>query len=55
MDNPFFKNHGPFKFSELIYLLNSNETKVEIDKEITDINDLVSAKEGEITFFHNKK
>ena len=55
MDNPFFKNHGPFKFSKLISLLNSNETKIEIDKEITDINDLVSAKKGEITFFHSKK
>ena len=55
MDNPFFKNHGPFKFSKLISLVNSNETKVKIDKEITDINDLVSAKEGEITFFHSKK
>ena len=55
MDNPFFKNHGPFKFSELISLVNSNETKIDIDKEITGINDLVSAKEGEITFYHSKK
>ena len=55
MVNPFFKNHGPYRFSEIISLVNSSKTKIEIDKEITDINDLVSAKEGEITFFHSKK
>ena len=55
MDNPFFKNHGPFNISELISLVNSNETKIQIDKEIININDLNSAKEGEITFFHSKK
>ena len=55
MVNPFFKNHGPYRFSEIISLVNSSETKIEIDKEITNINDLVSAKEGEITFFHSKK
>ena len=54
MFNPFFKNHGPFKISELISLINCKE-KINIDKEITNINDLNSANNSEITFFHSKK
>ncbi len=54
MFNPFFKNHGPFKISELISLIDSKE-KINIDKEITDINDLNSANNSELTFFHSKK
>ena len=55
MVNPFFKNHGPFKISELISLINSKEPEINIDKEITDINDLNSAINSEVTFFHSKK
>ena len=54
MVNPFFKNHGPFKISELISLIDCKE-KINIDKEITDINDLNSANNNELTFFHSKK
>ena len=54
MFNPFFKNHGPFKISELISLIDCKE-KINIDKEITDINDLNSANNSELTFFHSKK
>ena len=54
MFNPFFKNHGPFKISELISLIDCKK-KINIDKEITDINDLNSANNSELTFFHSKK
>ena len=55
MPNPFFKNHGPFKISEIAKTLNLSIEKLEKDIEIHDINDLVSSKENEITFFHSKK
>ena len=54
MFNPFFKNHGPFKISELISLIDCKK-KINLDKEITDINDLNSANNSELTFFHSKK
>ena len=55
MDNPFFKNNGPFKFNEILKDLN-----LEIDEKnrrfnIIDIKDLQNSKINEITFFHSKK
>ena len=55
MPNPFFKNHGPLKISDLIKLLNLNIENLNHDKEILDIKDLISSTENDITFFHSKK
>ena len=55
MSNPFFKNHGPIKISEIIKLLNININDQYKDQEIQDIKDLSSSNNNEITFFHSKK
>ena len=55
MSNPFFKNHGPIKISEIIKLLNININDQYKDQEIKDIKDLSSSNKNEITFFHSKK
>ena len=55
MSNPFFKNNGPFKITEIIKFL---DVKVKISNQnfdIIDIKDLFSSKENDITFFHSKK
>ena len=54
MSNPFFKNHGPFSIIEIIKLLKLN-LQVSDKEEVKDINDLLSANENHITFFHSKK
>ena len=54
MANPFFKNHGPFSIIEIIKLLKIN-LQVANKEEVKDINDLLSANENDITFFHSKK
>ena len=55
MLNPFFKNNGPFKFSEILKVLYLNNFEKDIDQNILDIKDLISANKNEITFFHSKK
>ena len=55
MSHPFFKNHGPFKISELLKALNINIKIFNNDIEINDIKDLSSSKLNDITFFHSKK
>ena len=55
MVNPFFKNHGPLKISEILKFINININTLIKDKEIYDIKDLVSSTENDITFFHSKK
>ena len=35
MDNPFFKNHGPFKISELLKTINLEENKINQTKNIS--------------------
>ena len=55
MKNPFFKNNGPFEISKLL-LLSKIKNKKNLKKiNVTDIKDLVTAKNTEITFFHSKK
>ena len=55
MINPFFKNKGPFRINDLLKLSeidnkeNFNKTK------ISDIKDLISSTNKDITFFHSKK
>ena len=55
MSNPFFKNHGPLKISDVIKLLKLNIKNLNHNQEIKDIKDLVSSTENDITFFHSKK
>ena len=54
MTNPFFKNNGPIKFSKIIKPLKLN-IKLDHDREIHDIKDLVGSNDNDITFFHSKK
>ena len=55
MVNPFFKNNGPFKFSEILKELSLENDKNNEDLNILDIKDLQNSKANEITFFHSKK
>jgi UDP-3-O-[3-hydroxymyristoyl] glucosamine N-acyltransferase len=55
MDNPFFKNNGPFKFKEILKLLNLQNDKENEDLIINDIKDLENSKLNHITFFHSNK
>ncbi len=55
MTNPFFKNNGPIKISDIIKYLNLNINSLKQDREIKDIKDLISSTENDITFFHTKK
>ena len=55
MINPFFKNDGPFKISDILQLLNLEDPKIINDQKIIDIKDLSSSTKNDITFFHSKK
>ncbi len=55
MSNPFFKNNGPLKLSEIIKFLKLNNHVINYDQDINDIKDLLSSKQNDITFFHSKK
>ena len=55
MPNPFFKNNGPFKISNIIGLLNINKQGIINDSEVLDIKDLSTANINDITFLHSKK
>ena len=55
MHNPFFKNNGPFKVSDILSILNINNTNLDKDQNITDIKDLFTSNTNDITFFHSKK
>ncbi len=55
MSNPFFKNSGPFKISELVKLIKIEDYKYNTDIEIIDIKDLIDSGKNEITFYHSKK
>ena len=55
MENPFFKNHGPFKFADILKDLNVKNGQNNQDQNIIDITDLQNSKSNEITFFHSKK
>ena len=43
MSNPFYKNHSPFKISEILESLEIKFEKDTLDKEVTDIKDLLNA------------
>ena len=55
MSNPFFKNQGPFKISQILNSLDLNLKFSNKDSEIKDIKDLTSSTENDITFFHSNK
>ncbi|MDC0240735.1 UDP-3-O-(3-hydroxymyristoyl)glucosamine N-acyltransferase [Candidatus Pelagibacter sp.] len=55
MDNPFFKNNGPFKFRDILNELSLENVKKYQDQNIIDIKDLQNSQLNEITFFHSKK
>ena len=55
MNNPFFKNYGPFTIDKLLSLNDIDNLDNFINDEIYDIKDLVEAKIDCITFFHSKK
>ena len=55
MDNPFFKNNGPFKFKDILHELSIGNSQNNQDQNIIDIKDLQNSKSNEITFFHSKK
>ena len=54
MINPFFKNKGPFNIDELLKLSSTAYISNFKDNEISDIKDLTSACEDNITFFIQK-
>ena len=53
--NPFFRNNGPFKISDILELINLDDLKIDNDQKITDIRDLLTSEKNDITFFHSKK
>ena len=55
MINPFFKNSGPYKMSEIFKLLDISKDKIINDQEVLDIKDLVTSNINDVTFFHSKK
>ena len=55
MNNPFFKNNGPFKVLDILSILDLNNFEINNNQNINDIKDLYSANKNEITFFHSKK
>ena len=48
MVNPFYKNHGPIKISEILKILRLDDFKFSTDQDISDVKDLVMAKKNEI-------
>jgi len=55
MFNPFFKNQGPVKIFNILKLLNiKNEVNLK-DEYVSNINDLSSSMENDVTFYHSKK
>ena len=55
MSNPFFRNYGPFKLSDILNILNVRGSYKNTHKLINDIKDLGSADKNSVSFFHSKK
>ena len=51
MINPFFRNNGPFKISDILELINLDDLKIDNDQKITDIRDLLTSEKNDILFF----
>ena len=55
MINPFFENKGPFKIEDLLELSDIDNKENFNKTKISDIKDLVSSTNRDISFFHSKK
>tara|TARA_B100001250_G_scaffold408361_1_gene430636 strand:+ start:61 stop:1041 length:981 start_codon:yes stop_codon:yes gene_type:complete len=55
MNNPFFKNKGPFKIDELLKLADLKNFRSFKNSKIYDVKDLSNSTNKDITFFHSKK
>jgi UDP-3-O-[3-hydroxymyristoyl] glucosamine N-acyltransferase len=55
VNNPFFKNHGPFKVKDLVNDISFDKLNILGDDTILDVRDLVSSNKNHLTFFHSKK
>ena len=55
MNNPFFKNKGPFKIDKLLKLSSLKNVNKFKNVNIHDIKDLSASTSKDITFFHSKK
>tara|TARA_B100001094_G_scaffold329031_1_gene390886 strand:+ start:180 stop:1160 length:981 start_codon:yes stop_codon:yes gene_type:complete len=55
MINPFFKNKGPFKVNDLLDISEIVNTENYSKTKISDIKDLITATNKDISFFHSKK
>ena len=55
MSNPFFNNHGPIKFFDILQILNLDNNEINKNENINDIKDLLTSNTNDITFFHSKK
>ena len=55
MNNPFFQNRGPITIDKIYNSIKVENNLKNLNIEIFDIKDLVTASTNEITFFHSKK
>ena len=55
MNNPFFKNKGPFKIDELLKLSGIENINNFKSTKIHDMKDLSTSTSKDITFLHSKK
>ncbi len=55
MNNPFFKNNGPFRIEKLLNLSGLDNINNFKNQKINDIKDLSESTLKDITFFHSKK
>ena len=55
MINPFFNNIGPFDIKDLLKLSNISNVNGYDNFDVLNINDLITANEKDISFFHSKK
>ncbi len=55
MDNPFFKNKGPFKINKLLKIFDIKNGQNYSNVKIYDIKDLASSTKRDITFYHSIK
>ena len=55
MLNPFYKNNGPLKISEILNTLDIKVEHINTNSKINDIKDLINSKKEDLTFFHSNK
>jgi len=55
MLNPFFRNLGPFKITDIVQTLKIKSEETYVNQIVNDIKDLMASNTNDITFFHSKK